>query len=161
MESEIVRTDGLEPENSASENSTQVKKPGKQLFSLFIVVSLLGLCLGIVQANNEFNTAWQIEGYDTLVTNTDFQIKRITADECSNAAMYGCWLWLINSKYDCNSVLGTHSQIIKSSNKELEYIDAKVFNITRGEPFRMEFKATSDQVLVGDLFHLECNGTSS
>ena len=64
---------------------------------------------------------------------------------------------LVVSKFDCTEVTGSMS-FDTDAGKTLEYIDARVTNVNWGEPFIMQFDATSKGAAATkiDLFDLKC-----
>ena len=152
----------METEESAQFNpyvSTVSKKRDSVAITLIcitLLAAVIGWGKGVADYSSMIDGRWRQAGYTDWIMDSSFQTK-YDDNSCTGSATYGCGRYMVVSKYDCSEVSGSMS-FDTAAGKTLEYIDARVTNVHWGEPFIMQFDATSKGAAATkiNLFELKC-----
>ena len=150
-----------------TEESAQIKPYANTVFKkrdsvaitlivITLLVAVIGWGKGMTDYSSLVDSRWRQAGYTDWIMDSSFQIK-YDDSSCTDSADYGCGRYLVVSKFDCTEVTGSMS-FDTDAGKTLEYVDARVTNVNWGEPFIMQFDATSKGAAATkiDLFDLKC-----
>ena len=126
------------------------------LICITLVAAAIGWGKGFADYSSMIDGRWRQAGYTDWLMDSSFQTKYVD-ETCTGSAPNGCGGYMVVSKFDCNEVTGQMA-FETEAGKTLEYVDARVANVTWGQPFLLQFNATPKGAAATkiNLFDLKC-----